>query len=345
MAFASGTEALAAVLAFAAIQRSVPKKLILPAYSCPDIVSAAQYAELSPEFIDLAPGQTSPAAGSFERALLDGARVVLLVDLFGVMSDDRSLRDIAKRFDAFTVHDLAQTFAGPGYEQHSAGDAVVVSYGRGKPVSLLSGGAVSTRPDIGFDSFARARYAEKPWQQYSSLMKAVAYNVAISPMLYGLISRLPSLHVGQAALRPVRTVNRLPAAILRQAHLQLSDGERWMRERRERSVEFCNALSRLGYVVPEDAKRTAAARGLNRVPVLCGSEERAERVFSRARKFGVTRMYGRTLPEFVGMQPGAAKVRYPVAFEFSRTVLTVPTHSRLNRRERAAIVDAFRHES
>lgn len=130
-AFGSGTMALAAALFFAADRHQPGKSVILPAYSCPDIVAAALCAGLEPAFADLAKEQTGMNLAALHSSRTPGSSVAVLVELFGTRHEIPAHGETAAASRMTLVHDRAQSLAGPGVEVDSAADLVVVSRGRG----------------------------------------------------------------------------------------------------------------------------------------------------------------------------------------------------------------------
>jgi hypothetical protein len=89
-------------------------------------------------------------------------------------------------------------------------------------------------------------------------------------------------------------------------------------------------VQRIGLQLLDGAAEAASASELSRIPVLAPSEAYAARAVDAAGHLGVTRMYGRTMPEFAGGDPRLAEEKWPNAFALSRRLLTLPAHGRLS---------------
>ena len=332
-AFGSGTMALASAMQFARLRTGGTSQVLVPAYSCPDIIAAAQFAGLVPEFVDLAPGQTAPAKDSVIDAIRAGIRLVLVVDLFGVGHDLREIGAVARTCGAQVIHDQAQCHAGPGAGNVSGDvDLVVVSRGRGKPASLLHGGAAWARDAASFRAFVESNYRVQSWSAAGTAIRAAAYNMALSPAIYGGIARLPFLRLGETRLRPLPNVVRLPARWTRCAAAQLQEHGRHLDGRRRRTLELCDIVARSKLTVPADALAVAGSNGLNRLPVICRDPDQARRLCVAGASVGVSGMYGMTLPEFLGVSEASAAESLPYGYGLSRTLITLPTHSRMTGR-------------
>lgn len=344
-AFGSGTMALAAALRCTAEPLPAGTRVVLPAYSCPDIVAAALFAGLTIHFADLAPGQTGTDLRLLDAGLNLGARVAVLVDLFGSQAPLAEARAIADRYQAVLVHDRAQSLAGPGLDTGQIADFVIVSRGRGKPATLLGGGASRARDATHFTAFATKAYPLAEWSPTSAMLRAATYNLAVHPLLYGAVSRLPFLHIGETRLRTLAAVTRLPQTWLAHAARQLRQQQENIGIRTKRTLAIAELIPAKGFRIPQDALKAAATEGLNRLPVSCDSVEQARRLVRGGTQLGISPLYGRTLPEFLGMSAAEAATAYPVAYHFSRTLVTLPTHGRIDTRAQRQLRELFRNAS
>ncbi len=341
IAFGSGTMALAAALRCAAYLQPVKTQVVLPAYSCPDIVAAALFSGLAIHFADLGPQVSGITPHTLNTALATGARIAVLTDLFG--TDSRLPPDIHLHQPGVVfIHDRAQSLAGPGLDVPLDADFVVVSRGRGKPATLLGGGAAWAKDHELFAGFTAAEFPIVEWNQLSALLRGVLYNVATQPLLYGAVSRLPFLHLGETRLQPLPTVTRLSHDWLIHAARQLRHYHATLDARRNRTMAIADVITGSGFRIPADAMATAAETGLNRLPVLCHDATQAQWLVARGKDLGISPMYGKTLPEFLGMTAADAAAAYPNAYTFSRTVVTLPTHARVDGTTRNKLRKLFR---
>lgn len=341
-AFGSGTMALAAALFFAASRHQPGKSVILPAYSCPDIVAAALAVGLEPAFADLVVDQTGMNLAALRSPLNAGSSIAVLVDLFGTRHEMPVHGETAATSRVTLVHDRAQSLAGPGQEVDSAADLVVVSRGRGKPATLLGGGATWARQADEFSAFAAARFPVGNWSAASTALRAALYNLATQPLAFGAVAQLPFLHIGETKLRTLPAITRLPQSWLVHAARQLRAWRSECAARRARTLAMAELIPANNFRIPSDALQTAASEGLNRLPVMCSDTEQARWLISRGTSLGISPMYGKTLPEFMGMSATDAALAFPVAYRFSRTLVTLPTHARCGPRTRQNLQELFR---
>ncbi len=328
--FGSGTMALAATLCFLRARHPEATSVILPAYSCPDTAAAARYAGMDVEFLDLAPGQVGIDPTAAGKALGQSGKTGVIVDLFGTQSDLSAIGKITRQSGAILIHDRAQSLAGPGIGIADSPDFVIVSRGRGKPATLLGGGAVWARDHESFSIFSAATFPLEGWNMSYAALRAQLYNCAIHPLPYNAITRLPFLHLGETRLKDLQAITRLPREWLVHSARQLSQQLADIEGRKSRTRALAAIVHDLSFAIPADALQTADREGLNRLPVLCRDAQQAAWLANAGKRLGISTMYAKTLPEFLGMSTAEASIRFPEAWRFARTLVTIPTHTRFD---------------
>jgi len=321
--FDSGTAALAGLL-LTLRQRMAPRdEVILAAYNCPDMISAARYAGCVPRLVDLAPGRPWMELAQVERALSPRTLAVVAVDLFGIPERIGPLRELAIDNGSICIQDSAQGFpqrAGDGTWQ---GDAVILSFGRGKPVSLLAGGAVLSR-DRGVIRDVARTMAEPPGQERQHARRVAAYNLLRHPRLYWLPASLPSLGLGTTRFEPLEAIGAMPSWVKRRVPTAVAA----YRARSGGIEAQYAAMGLTGGLV--DLARSCGlppAAPLSRYPLLAPEAASRDALCERLRNFGASPFYGRILPEVEGLEELLAGAGpFPVAREFAARLLTLPTH-------------------
>jgi hypothetical protein len=208
-----------------------------------------------------------------------------------------------------------------------------LSFGRGKPVSLLGGGACIVSNDSADTVASQLKLPAAAIDAKFVRAKMLAYNLLLNRFAYGLLSRLPFLGLGETALHLLQRINAndrdrlalLPANI--EAYL---NRQRVIEERIHRVV---GKFSRL-----IDVPRQAADRSgrLLRYPVLCASAEQCLRLHQTLERegLGASLMYRRALLDIPGI---ADKVSVPTqlvnAAVFAERLLTLPTHAGVRERD------------
>lgn len=327
--FASGTAALAAAVtaALARTGRRDPE-VLLPAYACPAVISAVQYAGAHPRLVDLMPDRPWMDTADLEQRIRPSTAGIIGVDLFGLQERYATLARITQRSGLVLIQDGAQAFP-RRHERLWHGDLVVVSFGRGKPVSLLGGGAVLHR-DAKFatlvpDIRQRATAARAG---FGFRVQARLYNALRNPSLYWLPAALPMLHLGETRFVPLMRLDGCRPDRLR--HLQANIEAYQCRDDRPQ-----RAIARLvAALTPElvvDLPRACAGDApprLLRYPLLIKDPTLRDVVHRALHQagLGASTLYNATLPNIRGLE-GLADRSYPRAEAFARQLLTLPVHS------------------
>lgn len=197
--YQSGTASLAVSIAAAIkCKRLGNPEVILPAYGCPDLVSAAVYAGARPILVDLEPDRPWMDLEQVAACLTSETAAVVATSLCGVSERIPELREITDPASVTLIEDSAQRIPGGDTKSCWQGDLVILSFGRGKPVNLLGGGVVLCR-DVRLAEFLPVLAPPAPglFRCLPYRLKVSLYNQLISPRLFWLLRILPFLNIGE----------------------------------------------------------------------------------------------------------------------------------------------------
>lgn len=321
----SGTAALALALIVARQARPevLEPKVILPAYGCPDLVAAAEFAKVLPVLVDIGPDDPGYALASLARALDKDTVAVVAVNFLGIAERLSEIQTIlAEHPGTLLIEDNAQWIAAPNHRALTA-DLVCLSFGRGKPVSLLGGGALFVRsarnlkiPEgvIGATEDAGASFK----------LKSSAFNLFLNRALYWGINRNPLIGVGQTVFKPLIRITTMDSTRLRYLGANV--------------LHYADA-GQNGKSVWDDLQDSTAAAPftvsaervgkLLRYPLLCADSRQRTMLMARLSQqgLGASAMYLRVLRQIDGV---AGRVRmfesHPGAQRFAERLITLPTH-------------------
>ncbi|MFH0810709.1 MAG: DegT/DnrJ/EryC1/StrS family aminotransferase, partial [Pseudomonadota bacterium] len=221
------------------------------------------------------------------------------------------------------------------------GDVGIVSFGRGKPLTLLSGGAAVTGSqeiraamDVVLQDRGRAGCA-------GQLARAAAYWFFFHPRRYWLASHLPGLGLGKSPCPGEVEIGGMSRFHTTLGAIRLSEYEP-RRQARARRGRWLAGMLRPLEVLGE--ARLGRQNAWLRLPVLVGASER-HRLLGRLRHLGATAMYPLPLNEqadcAVHLRPEVARRSYPHARRLSRCLITLPLHDFLGEPEALAIRSAL----
>jgi len=335
--FASGTAALAAAITAAIRLKAVDKpEVILPAYGCPDLISAAVFAGAKPVLIDIEANRPWMDPGQLATKISRNTVAIIAVNLFGISERLEQLRPFAEQAGALLIEDSAQAFPGDAEQDIWQGDLVVLSFGRGKPVSLLGGGAVLSRKGLAAGNLLpeTATTADTGiWGQISFRLKAMLYNRMINPRLYWLPQALPFLHLGETryhALTSIDAMSRAQLSIL-VANLKTYRNDKIPAQNNLMAMLKTINLENCGITDLPRACKIPKNRRLLRYPLLMESELR-DSLYTQLRGAGLgpSQMYPAALPEIPGLESLLSdQGAFPGATSFAKQLLTLPTHQQV----------------
>ena len=334
----SGTAALAFALTTLA-QRAktygaVQSDVLLPAYVCPDVLSAVLFAGLKPKLVDLAPDACFPSIEHWAAAVDQHTLVVLTVGFLG-MRDPFSPRSAGSALPLH-VEDCCQVH--PGTVQHTEDRTYVYSFGRGKPVSLLHGGAV-VFPDRG----AVPPLGPTSKNLATLIFRGLAYNVLRVPAIYGWVRRLPGLHLGATVFKPLTSIESMHPGMERRLSVRVQSAD--ARLRRQHALRARLAQLAAGFpIVDLWSRHGTGTEWLLRYPLLLPNRTVRNRALAalEAKGLGASAFYAAALANIAGVAlPADAAQATKRAQEFAERLITLPLHDAVRERDIDAMVSTL----
>jgi dTDP-4-amino-4,6-dideoxygalactose transaminase len=333
----SGTAAL--TLALQALREgSSRKEVVLPAYTCPSVAAAVIKAGLQPVLCDLSPGGLGVDRDQLASRLGSNTLAVIVVHLFGIPDNAVRLRDLTKSIGAVLIEDATQAYGnttdhGERRSLGTLGDIGVFSFGRGKPLSLLSGGAIVVNAEE-LDGPIRRVCSALPVRRRNLFairygLMLTAYSFLFHPRLYWIPASLPWLHLGETVFSLEIDLSKEHPAVTRLGNV--------MREYFDRVRALRVNLTRLylerlssgpGCDLPSGVTGDESI-ALLRFPILMRDGEMRNAVLDASRRggLGLSGMYPEPLDTLKGLEGVFPEDRsFPHASDVSRRLLTLPLH-------------------
>lgn len=192
--FSSGRESLLALLR--AMQLQPGEEVIVQGYTCVVVANAVRAAGGTPVFADIEKETLNLDLVAVEAAVTDKTRAVICQHTFGIPSDMEALRALCDDKNLALIEDCAHVLpddTGPK-AVGTKGDFLLLSFGRDKAVSGVSGGAVLSRhPYVSGLLF-------KEWQNAVDLPRGTTFRLLLYPWIYAVARPLYGLWVGKALL-------------------------------------------------------------------------------------------------------------------------------------------------
>lgn len=325
--YTSGTAALFRAMAECAAKTSAEApEVILPAYGCPDLVAACVRASVFPRLVDVASSGWSYDTQKLEASVSSNTVAIVAVNLLGLGDSAADLHRFCQTKRISLIQDSAQYLPRASIEW--PGDYVILSFGRGKPMNLLYGGALIAPAGSGDTHPSESAHYSARDRLLASRAAAIAFNVLTHPHWYWLVSALPGTGLGEVIYKPLDNDAPLPedawervgTAFGLYGARQSYERDIWVAAIEEWSTLGIEELScpgsppqseplRLALLAPNRAARDVLVDSLNRYHL------------------GASRFYGTDLtriagiPEFVRRQGP-----FPHASVLADRLFTLPTH-------------------
>ena len=318
---ASGTAALAGAIKLARARRpeiQAPEVLI-PAYGCPDLVAAVVYSGAIPIQIDI--GETDPGFSleELDERWTDNVIAVVAVNFLGIRERLDELMTRAASRNAMLIEDCAQWFP----EDELIADATILSFGRGKPVNLLGGGALILPEG---SSLANLVQFDQPRRTGIWTLQAVMFNFFLKRFPFAIAARILGAKLGETHYRELAGLCSMDKTRVKMIGV---NAIRWLNRDRhlvriiEDSLKELNHTSALSISFRERTGR------LLRFPVLTKTKILRDQALNALNEcgLGATSLYGLPLDEVAGVPTELKETRIkPGAKAFADCLLTLPIH-------------------
>ncbi len=342
----SGTQALSAAVLLAisrtSLEDSTPE-VILPAYGCPDLVAAVVAQGARPVLVDLLPGRPFMDIEKLSQALSAATVAVIAAGFLGVPEQLSLLAGICREHGVWLIEDSAQCFP-PDCAREPIADYVVLSFGRGKPINLMGGGALLIRDDHSgaaadvLFSLPEERL-EIDWKWKA---KRHIFNFLLGRFGYGLLRRIPFLGLGTTVYKPLLRLcrMRLPDGLL-EAGIRGVGNRPAIAVSYVRELEFLWQRGWRPFMDSEVFRDKGAGQVTLRYGLLAPDRGARDKAIEALNNVGIdaNAFYGRILPDIEGV-PGAlvgSVGDFPNAVSFADRLITLPSHEDVTDRDLSVI--------
>lgn len=330
----SGTSALALALLILRQKSPGREKVLVPGYACPDIISAIHYCGLIPVLIDFEKDRPFLDLQQLEVQASSEILAIIAVNFLGIQENIDEIKDLVKDQGIYVVEDSAQRAPWWG-DDNIKGDVCVVSFGRGKPESVLSGGAVfiGSGIDVPHEVLSRIeKYSNSRLYKYKYILKIMLYNRILSRYVYGLISSIPFLHVGETKYKKLEAIREMPPVAKSVLNYRLGN----QMTGRDIAVYISSHLSNETRKSVRDLPLVSGLNNLHyllRYPILLPTSDLRDAFISKCSKHGVTTMYPTVLPDIDGLAWLDVGNGLQNAREFAGRLVTLPCHVGVTRKD------------
>lgn len=329
----SGTAALA--LALLTVKSQAPasrSRVILPAYGCPDLVAATLYAGLEPYLVDTAPDSPFYDQAALERELDERVLAVVCAHFLGFREQIADVAAIASSAGASVIEDSAQAL--PPQDGSGLADLVVMSFGRGKPAGALGGGCLMMRGQWA-ERLDRRHIGTAAKPGIPPNLKRLIFNLAITPSVYGPLTRTGMFGIGETRYRALAAIRALDPERTRIGLNQFQSALSIGPSNSARAESLVRSISTATGIMPAQWIEEGIGCGaVTRLPVIAPTPRSRDRIHEQllALGLGSSIMYGRRLPEVEGV-PALLPPKTQEAKRLAEHLLTLPVHYGVNQQQ------------
>lgn len=344
--YQSGTAALAAaIIASIKLKNNTiaTPEIIIPAYSCPDIISAIIFANAKPILVDFIPDKPFMSLDGIEKSITKNTIGIVAINFLGIPERTNLIKNICSKHKLSLIEDSAQGF--PVYKKNSYwhGDFIVLSFGRGKPVNLLSGGALLSKSNSDYIPEINSQTLKKI-EHFKYYLKIRIYNLIIKPTIYNLITKLPNLQVGKTVFKKLNTLQNIPETTKKYLPANIY-AYKHNKTTCKTAKTISTLLNNLKVIDLPSSTQHDFNNPLLRYPILFHDNKSRNIALQKLEAFGATAMYNNLLPSITGASNyiSSTSDNYPNAVKFSKSLLTLPTHKDVTIRDINIIMDIIKN--
>ena len=314
-------------------------EVIIPAYTCPSVLAAVIKAELKPVLCDLDKEKSSFDYHELKSKISNRTLSIISVHLFGIPEDSFKINHTISSLNVFHIEDAAQSFGTSikNVEDNTRsqvmlgtiGDIGIYSFGRGKPLTLMQGGAITTNSDVIAKILSQKADDLSPSTNTEIVMAIVSsllYSIFSHPRLFWIPQNLPFLKLGKTIFNIDFKTKQIDAFTSALGLLMIEGIAKATSIRAKKSDLITQKLSRfMNFFITNNSDISSFLR----FPLLMKSKTQKESVLSelKSKGLGATEMYPTTLNLFKDTKKyfnGTSQ--YKNAQSFSERILTLPLH-------------------
>ena len=255
--------------------------------------------------------------------LLDSRTLAVInPDFLGIKAKKDVVLEICRESGARLISDACQSRPSLPMKSIESDEYLVYSFGRGKPITAMAGGAL-----VGVDSKPEFRRSKSRRQSaLTTKLKRRVFPLATSSAIYSLVTQLPGSHVGKTVVKQLRHIDGLDI------DSQYAICRSILNDPGDQSSIICKYDSWVSAVPNLDPLHRRANSHLLRFGILVSETLTGNKIRKALVRAGIgaTTMYGKALtelPEF--LEYADASPETPNAASFARRLVTLPVHNQL----------------
>lgn len=344
--YQSGTAALAASILLAKSQHPdiVEPEVIIPAYTCPDILSACQFAGVKVRIVDLEESRPWMDPERLQELVTARTIAVIAINFLGIPERIELIRSKIGNEKIVIIEDSAQGFPIIDFDNYWKGDLVVLSFGRGKPLSLFGGGAILTRENDSLPQLTKISRPDSSNQERNKYkLKLSIFKLLSTPFLYYWLTKVPFLKIGKTEFKPLHELTYLPEFIEDRLESSILQFNKIMKAQKEITAKYQTINSELVFDITRNIQLPDLA--MLRYPILIRDAKKKEHYLKKLEQegLGASSMYQKVLSEIENIPKEIilGEIIIPNARKFASQLITLPCHGDVKKQHVDAIISVL----
>ncbi len=341
----SGKSALYLVLKAARALHPHKQEVIVPDYTCWSVPSAIVKAGLKVHPVDIDPNTLSLAPGALEQAVNDSTLAVIHAHLFGIPGAIDNSERICHEQGVILIDDAAQGMGAAidGQPLGSYGDVGILSFGRGKTITTLHGGAALIRnSDLAnnVEKIYREECLTPSAGDIAVKLQLAAYKILFSRYLYWVPDSLPLLKLGNTVFDSSFPATRLAENLAARGMMMLDSLSKIV-ESRNRCATLYETRLRGAQSIALPTPVAKAKPAFIRFPVKLTNVDVRRYILEKGHNLGISAMYPGTVSSIGALKPYMADsvASCPEAENLAKELVTLPVHHKISERDIRQVCD------
>ena len=344
----SGKSALYLILKAASMLHPEKQEVIIPDYTCWSVPSAVVKAGLKVRPIDIDQNNLGLSPNILQQAINSNTLAVVHTHLFGIPGSIDIIEEICKKNNIFLIDDAAQGLGAKLKNRMlgSFGDAGIFSFGRGKTITTLHGGASVVRNEK-LKNYVNEIYENEFQVPHNSdisvKLQLAAYKILFNRHLYWIPDSIPFLKLGETIYEPEFSISCLGANLATRGEPMFKNLNKFNLARNDCAAIYFEKLNHIQNVIPPICP-TNAEPAFIRMPIMLKDCNIRRYLLLKGHNLGISAMYPGTICSIPQLKPHLAEniSICPDASKIAETLITLPTHYCITNSDIQKIVDIIK---
>ncbi len=341
----SGKSALYLILK--ALKKKYPNKneIVIPNYTCWSLPSAIVRAGFKIRIIDIDNSTLTVCPDALSKCIDDKSCAVIVTHLFGIPGKIDEIEKICKERQLFLIDDAAQGLGATQNDKKigSFGDAGILSFGRGKTITVQAGGAAIIRDkeiaEIA-DSIYNDEFTEASVSRCNDKLQLAIYKLFFNRYLYWIPDSLPFLNIGETIYDTRFEISKMADHRSEWGLKIFSRLEKIVKNRRKIAKKYVQYIreAKLGdFITTEFSNNSAYLR----FPMVFKNRRSRRYILEKGHKLGISGMYPGTIDSINGISQYLVRdsLQCPRSQDIAGRLVTLPTHYGIKESDIKKIVD------